>query len=126
MTWLAVAVGGALGSLARHTVNLFFAHALDSAVPYATAAVNLIGSFVIGLLAGLIAHGRLLFGPNLRTFVFVGLLGGFTTFSSLALDTLTLGQGGDATTAFWNVAAQILLGLAAAFGGYFIGVGHLA
>ena len=67
MTWLAVAVGGALGSLARHTVNLFFAHLLESAVPYATAAVNLIGSFVIGLLAGLIAHGRLSLDQVIRS-----------------------------------------------------------
>jgi len=64
-------------------------------------------------------------GPNLRTFVFVGLLGGFTTFSSFALDTLTLGQGGHASTAFWNVAVQVLVGLAAAYGGYLIGAGHL-
>lgn len=125
MVWLAVGTGGALGSLARHTVNIFFAHVLERPVPYATAAVNLIGSFAIGLLAGLLAHGRLSMSPNLRTFVFVGLLGGFTTFSSFALDTLTLGQGGDASTALWNVAVQILLGLGAAFGGYFIGVGHL-
>jgi fluoride exporter len=125
MVWLAVGVGGALGSLARHTVNIFFAHVLESPVPYATAAVNLIGSFVIGLLAGMLAHGRFTMSANLRTFVFVGLLGGFTTFSSFALDTLTLGQGGHTSTALWNVAAQILLGLAAAFGGYFLGVGHL-
>ncbi len=59
MIWLAVAFGGALGSMARHGVNLFFAHALERAVPYATAAVNLIGSAVIGLLAALIATGRL-------------------------------------------------------------------
>jgi fluoride exporter len=126
MAWLAVGIGGALGSLARHTVNIFFARVLDGQVPYATGAVNLIGSFLIGLLAGLLAHSRLSMSPNLRTFVFVGLLGGFTTFSSLALDTLTLGLGGHASTAFWNVAAQILLGLVAAYGGYLVGVGQVA
>jgi Integral membrane protein possibly involved in chromosome condensation len=95
MIWLAVAFGGALGSMARHGVNLFFAHTLERAVPYATATVNLIGSAVIGLLAALIATGRLHLSTQARTFVFVGILGGFTTFSSFMLDTLTLSHGSD-------------------------------
>ena len=122
MIWLAVAFGGALGSMARHGVNLFFAHALERAVPYATAAVNLIGSAVIGLLAALIATGRLHWSTQLRTFVFVGILGGFTTFSSFMLDTFTLGHGGDHAMAFWNVALQVALGLAAVWGGYRLGI----
>jgi len=125
MAWLAVGIGGALGSLARHAVNVFFGHVLESPVPYATAAVNLVGSFVIGLLAGLIAHSAIAMSTNLRTFVFVGLLGGFTTFSSFALDTLTLSHGGQISTAFLNVTVQVLLGLAAVFGGYSIGVGRV-
>ena len=80
MTWLAVAVGGALGSLARHGVNILFAHVLERSVPYATAAVNILGAWVIGLLAALIATGRLHMSTEWRTFVFVGILGGFTTF----------------------------------------------
>ena len=95
MIWLAVAAGGALGSMARHGVNILFAHVLERAVPYATAAVNLVGSATIGLLAALIAAGRLQWSTELRTFVFVGILGGFTTFSSFMLDTLTLGHGGE-------------------------------
>src|SRR2546430_12558546 len=81
MVWLAVGVGGALGSMARHGINVFFAHVLERPVPYATAAVNLAGSAVIGLLAAVVATGRLHMSPELRTFVFVGILGGFTTFS---------------------------------------------
>ncbi len=122
MIWLAVGAGGALGSMARHGVNIFFSRVLESAVPYATAAVNLIGSAVIGLLAGLIASGRLQMSPELRTFVFVGILGGFTTFSSYMLDTFTLGHGGDHATAFWNVALQTGFGLAAVWTGYRLGV----
>src|SRR4249919_943915 len=80
MIWLAVAVGGALGSMARHGVNILFAHALPRPVPYATATVNLVGSAVIGLLAALVATGRLQMSAEVRTFVFVGILGGFTTF----------------------------------------------
>src|SRR5262245_59179996 len=121
MAWLAVGIGGALGSLARHAVNMFFGHVLESAVPYATATVNLVGSFVIGLLAGLIAHTAIAMSANVRTFVFVGLLGGFTTFSSFALDTLTLSQGGQVSTAFWNVALQVVLGMAAVYAGYSVG-----
>jgi CrcB protein len=121
MIWLAVAVGGALGSMARHAVNVYFAHVLERAIPYATGAVNLIGSAVIGLLAALIATGRLHMSTELRTLVFVGILGGFTTFSSFMLDTFTLGHGGDHSLAFWNVALQVALGLCAVWGGYRLG-----
>jgi CrcB protein len=122
MIWLAVAGGGALGSMARHAVNMYFSHALERAIPYATATVNVAGSVVIGLLAALIATGRLQWSAELRTFVFVGILGGFTTFSSFMLDTLTLGSGGQQSLAFWNVALQTLCGLAAVWGGYRIGI----
>src|SRR3954467_13069936 len=122
MIWIAVAGGGALGSMARHAVNLFFAHALERAVPYATAAVNIAGSFAIGLLAALLATGPLHMSPELPTFVFVGILGGFTTFSSFMLDTFTLGHGGEHTAAFWNVAVQMAGGLSAVWAGYRAGV----
>jgi fluoride exporter len=122
MIWIAVAGGGALGSMARHAVNLYFAHALERSVPYATAAVNIAGSLVIGVLAALLATGRLHMSPELRTFIFVGILGGFTTFSSFMLDTFTLGHGGDHTLAFWNVVAQIALGLGLVWGGYRAGL----
>ena len=122
MIWLAVAAGGALGSIARHGVNIYFAHVLERAIPYATATVNLVGSAVIGLLAASIATGRLHMSTEMRTFVFVGILGGFTTFSSFMLDTFTLGHGGDHALAFWNVALQTAFGLAAVWGGYRVGL----
>ena len=75
--------------------------------------VNLTGCLVIGALAGLIASQRLTMTPELRAFVFVGLLGGFTTFSSFGLDTFTLAQGGRAGTAAVNVAdSQVVAGCA--------------
>src|SRR3954453_365080 len=98
MIWLAVAAGGALGSMARHGVNIVFAHVLERAVPHATAAVNLAGSLAIGLLSGAVASGRLHLSPEMRTFVFVGILGGFTTFSSFFLDPFPPGAGGEHTT----------------------------
>ena len=122
MIWLAVAAGGALGSMARHGVNIFFAHVLERAAPYATGTVNVAGSAIIGLLSALIATGRVQMSAEARTFVFVGILGGFTTFSSFMLDTFTLGHGGDHATAFWNVAMQTAVGLLAVWGGYRFGV----
>jgi len=122
MIWLAVFTGGAVGSLARHGVNALFASLVVRPYPYATATVNLVGSGVIGVLAGLLASGRLQMSVPLRTFVFVGILGGFTTFSSFMLDTLTLGYGGEPGLAFANVAAQTLLGLAAVWAGYYLGI----
>jgi CrcB protein len=115
----AVALGGAIGSLARHGVNAAFAQMFARPVPYATAAVNLIGSIVIGVLAGLLASGRLSMSANMRTFVFVGLLGGFTTFSSFMLDTLTLTHGGNHALAITNIAGQVGLGLIAVYAGYY-------
>src|SRR5262245_13894298 len=94
-TWLAVIAGGALGTAVRHGVNVWFARHLAYPTPYPTAAVNLIGAGIIGILAGAIAAGRLHMSGPLRSFVFVGILGGFTTFSSYMLDTLTLAYGGE-------------------------------
>jgi len=121
MTWMAVAIGGAVGSMARHSVNILFAHVFLRAVPYATAAVNIAGAWIIGMLAALVATGRLHMSAEWRTFVFVGLLGGFTTFSSFMFDTFTIGHGGDHALAFWNVALQTALGLVAVWGGYRLG-----
>ena len=122
MIWLAVGAGGAIGSIARHEVNVFFGHVLERAVPYATAAVNLLGSLVIGVLAGLIATGRVHMSTELRTFVFVGILGGFTTFSSYMLDTFTLGHGGNHEAAFWNIVGQVCLGIGGVWLGYYLGL----
>jgi fluoride exporter len=117
--WIAVAAGGALGSIARHGVNMLFAHLFVRPVPYATAAVNLIGSATIGVLAGLVATERLAMTPTVRTFVFVGLLGGFTTFSSVMLDALTLSHAGQRALSVSNVIGQTALGLIAVYAGYY-------
>jgi len=118
MTWIAVGLGGAIGSLARHGVNAAFAHLTETTTPYATATVNILGSLVIGVLAGLMAGGKLHMTPVMRTFVFVGILGGFTTFSSFMLDTLTLGHGSEHGLAVSNVLLQVVIGSVAVFAGY--------
>ena len=122
MIWIAVAAGGALGSIARHGVNVLFAHVLERAVPFATAAVNIIGAAIIGVLAGLIAAGRLHWSTELRTFVFVGILGGFTTFSSYMLDSFTLAHGGEHALAVSNILVQTAAGFLAVWAGYKVGV----
>ena len=122
MTWLAVAVGGAMGSILRHGVNVLGAQWMGRATPWSTFVVNIVGSFVIGLLAGLIAASRLTMTPTARTFVFVGIIGGFTTFSAYMLDTLTLVEGGHVGKALLNVTAQVGLGYALAFAGYRLGL----
>ena len=122
MIWLAVLTGGAIGSLARHGVNVALGLVLHRPSPYATAVVNLVGASIIGLLAGLIASGRLHLSAPLRAFVFVGVLGGFTTFSSYMLDTLTLAYTGEPGVAFMNVAGQTMFGLVAVWAGYSLGL----
>ena len=98
----AVAAGGALGSLARHGVNIAIAQMTGRPEPYATAAVNILGSGVIGALAGLIASGRLT-----------------TTFSSLMLDTLTLTHANERTLAMSNVIGQTVIGLVVVYAAYY-------
>lgn len=121
MTWLAVFVGGAIGSVARHAMNLAAPRIFGSATPYATAAVNLIGSLLIGVLAGALAAERLSMSPAERALVFTGLLGGFTTFSSFMLDSHLLWQDGSPGKALVNLGGQLLVGFALMYVGYRFG-----
>jgi fluoride exporter len=120
MLWAYVAIGGAIGSVARHEVGKAIARVSPTRVmPYATGVVNLAGCFVIGLLAGLIASQRITMSPDLRAFVFVGILGGFTTFSSFGLDTFSLAHGGRPAAAVVNVLVQVVAGCLLVAAGYF-------
>jgi CrcB protein len=121
-TWIAVAAGGALGSVARHAVNhLVHSYRPLARFPMATLMVNLAGCFVIGLLSGLLASERMAMRFYWREFVFVGLLGGFTTFSTFGLDTYVLARTQSATAASVNVAAHVIGGLLAVWVGYRVG-----
>lgn len=124
LSWLQlglVALGGALGSVARFlgsgAVHRLFP---GLAFPVGTLAVNVAGSLVIGLVGGL-AEGRQFLVPDLRVFLLTGVLGGFTTFSAFAFESLGLGLDGAWTRLVLNVTAQLLLGLGAAWAGYGIG-----
>lgn len=122
MTWIAIAIGGALGSVARHGVNhVVHARWLTTRFPVATVAINVGGCFLIGLLAGLVAAERVTLRLHWREFVFVGLLGGFTTFSTFGLDTFLLSRTHSMGHATLNVVLHVAGGLFAVWTGYQIG-----
>jgi CrcB protein len=113
---LVVAAGGALGSVARHLVASAIGHAVGTAWPWGTLAVNVVGGFAIGLLAGAMAL-RLSVTPELRGFLITGILGGFTTFSAFSLEVMTMIERHDWGPAAGYVVASVLLSLAAAASG---------
>jgi fluoride exporter len=119
---LAVAAGGALGSLARYWLTELFVALGMSAFPWATLVANVSGSLLIGLIAALTGpDGRLLVAPELRLFWMVGICGGYTTFSSFSLQTLTLAQGGEWWWAALNIGLSVIFCLVAVWLGYMIG-----
>lgn len=110
-SFLIVAIGGAFGSAFRYLFGTWvqvLTRSID--FPYGTLAVNLLGCFVIGFLSQL-AEARGAFTSEARLFVFVGILGGFTTFSSFANDSVNLMREGDLLNALANVGANVILGL---------------
>jgi CrcB protein len=122
MTWLLVGVGGAIGAMARHALNhLVHQRWVSSTFPTGIFLVNVLGSVIIGAIAGLLASGRMHWSLSARTFVVVGVLGGFTTFSSFSLDTLALARDGHVGLALWNVAGQVGLSLLGVWAGFRLG-----
>jgi CrcB protein len=126
-----VASGGAAGSVLRYAVSgvaqRLFNQGLGSDVPAiasfpaGTLVVNVTGSLLIGLVAGL-AESRSLLTAEARLLLVPGVLGGYTTFSAFSLETLLLLRAGETTTALTSVALQVMLGVAAAFAGFTLGM----
>ena len=110
--YLLVFIGGGLGAVARHGVNRAGLAVLGPGFPWWTLAVNVSGSFLIGLLAGL--FGAWESGHNLRLFLITGILGGYTTFSAFSLDALTLWERGAFQQAGLYVLGSVILSLLAA------------
>jgi len=113
-----VALGGAIGSLLRYQVGRWMTHLLGpqvvTAFPWATLTVNIVGSLVMGLLAGWLAKfGQ--GGEQWRLFIGVGVLGGFTTFSSFSLEMMMLIERGQPAQAFVYAAVSLLAGLTALY-----------
>lgn len=115
---LLVGLGGFLGSVSRYLVA-GWTHRLWplTTFPVGTLAVNVLGCWLIGLLAGL-AEVRQLLGTDARLFLLIGVLGGFTTFSTFAYETLALTRDAELFRPLANVLLQVVLGLGAAWLGY--------
>jgi CrcB protein len=108
--YLAVAVGGALGSIGRFFVSGIVANSFGGTFPWGTLIVNVTGSFVIGFFATLTGpDGRLLVSGTFRQFVMVGICGGYTTFSSFSLQTLNLMRDGEWMQVASNVLGSVIL-----------------
>jgi fluoride exporter len=119
MTWLLVGLGGALGSMARYGMNLAAALWLPAGFPYGTFLVNVLGCAVFGVLAGIGERSGVM-TPALRAFCFVGVLGGFTTFSSYSYESFALARDGAWGLTFLNVAGQVVVGFAAVAAGWWV------
>ncbi len=118
-TILLIAAGGALGSLARHGSNQLVIKYFGNDFPWGIMGINILGSLLIGVIAGLLAFSTE-WSQDIRAFAVVGVLGGFTTFSAFSLDAVLLWERGAIGAMFLYVTASVVLSLAATFGGLFL------
>lgn len=116
LNFLIVALGGALGAIGRYGLRV----ALNGAAwPWGTFLANVIGGLAMGLLMAAMLRGM---DPKLSLFLGVGVLGGFTTFSSFSAESLTMLQAGQVSLAFGYIAASVLCALGAVALGYWVGL----
>jgi CrcB protein len=121
ITYVWIAIGGALGSVARYGCSSLAARLVGETFPWGTLIINVTGSLIIGFFATLTGpDGRVLAAPDVRQFVMVGICGGYTTFSSFSLQTLNLVRDGDMLAAGGNITGSVVLCLAAVW------LGHIA
>ena len=114
--YLSIALGGALGSMARYATGIYVGRWLGTAFPWGTLFINIIGSFLIGAFAESFAL-RWDAGPSMRVFLVVGICGGYTTFSTFSLDVVTLINRGALLAAAAYIVASVVLGVAALYAG---------
>ncbi len=115
---LAVAAGGSIGAVLRYLIFILNDKTNTNTFPWATLAVNLIGSFLIGLLWGV--FDKFYVSPGLRLFLFVGILGSFTTFSAFAFDVFSLSKDGSFKYLIIYILTTNIIGISLAFVGYYI------
>ena len=118
--YLLAGMGGAIGSIGRVLMSNFVTRFAGEEFPFGTIVVNVTGAILMGVLAGYgeSEPGKLLFPQSARTFLMIGLLGGYTTFSSFSLQTFLLIEQGNMTGAFLNVLLSVLLCLAGIWVGF--------
>lgn len=119
MKVLLLITGGAIGSAFRYGVSMWVQQSLLHSFPFGILSVNIIGSFLIGFCWSSAEYFN--FSVNVRAFLFTGLFGGFTTFSSFTLDTMSLMKIGEYKLAILNILASNILGLIAVFLGLLLG-----
>jgi len=112
-----IGLAGLIGTMFRYWLAGFVARRHGETFPWGTLTVNLVGSFLAGAVFYL-TEERFLLSPTLRTIILIGLLGGFTTFSSYSLQTFTLLRDGEIGLATLNVAVSNVLGLLMVWAGY--------
>ncbi len=112
MNLMWVALGGACGSLLRYLASGTIYLYLGASFPYGTLFVNILGSFIIGVLSELVTYFS--WGPSIRSFLLIGLLGGFTTFSSYSIETVNLFRDGEIIMASLNLFLNNLLSISLA------------
>ena len=117
---LLVVLGGGIGAGMRHGMNIGAARLLGTDFPWGTFAVNVIGSFLIGVVAALFAFRNDAASQSLRLFLTTGILGGFTTFSAFSLDFALLFERGEIMAAAWYVVGSVGLSLLAIFAGLWV------
>lgn len=117
---LVIMLGGALGALLRFVLSSVITNKLGSTFPYGTLTVNVMGSFVMGLLAFLMVE-KMQLDPLLRLGIFVGFLGAFTTFSTFSMETLNLFEQGKSLIALLNMFVSVTFSLLAVWLGVVVG-----
>ena len=123
LTYLWLGLGGAIGTMFRFWLDGIISSRFPK-FPVGILTINVTGSFLIGLLFTLTgSEGRWLVGPTVRTFLLVGICGGYTTFSSFSMNTLRLAQAGQWLNAGANVVLSVVLCLVAVWLGYLAGAG---
>ncbi len=118
---LLVGAGGALGSMARYATAFFVDRKLNAVFPYGTLAVNILGSFVLGMLLGLLARKTGSDATAWKLFLGTGFCGGFTTFSAFAVENSSLITQKLPATSLLYIALSVTVGLAAAWAGLTLG-----
>lgn len=117
---LLVAVGGAIGSVARYLVGVWATRLAGPNFPWGTLTVNVVGAFAIGLFVEMVAR-RFDASTEMRAFIVTGILGGFTTWSSFTLDTMVLFERGEIGLSALYLLASLLVSFAAIFAGLALG-----
>jgi fluoride exporter len=120
MQLIVIGVGGAIGALARYLLGGAVHRLMPGFFPYGTFVVNVVGCVVFGVIVG-IAESRFAIGPIGRAFLLIGVLGGFTTFSSFTYETFELVRVGQVWPALINVVGQVVLGFLGLWAGFGLG-----